>query len=129
MFTTTILALGLYLHSEVQICVSDALSISSSFQSLVGCPYLFLCVALSLVCLISLCISLSAERFSLSCLIFFSLKSVACVYLLCFVILSLVILISFSISLSAERFPWSYFFCLLSLISFSISLSAERFCL
>ena len=31
------MALGLYLHSEVQICVSDALSISSCFQSLLGC--------------------------------------------------------------------------------------------
>merc|ERR1712041_23329 len=51
-FTTTMLALGLYLHSEVQICVSDALSISSSFQSLVGCRYVFLCVALSLVSLL-----------------------------------------------------------------------------
>merc|ERR1712240_861945 len=128
-FTRTILALGLYLHSEVQICVSDALSISSCFQSLLGCLRLSLTSltffalnsvdSLNLLCSYFFClltllifsISLSAARFS-------------CSY--CFCLLSL---LSFSISLSAAHFSWSYFFCLLSLLSVSFSLSAKRFSL
>merc|ERR1712243_331688 len=66
--TTTILALGLYLHSEVQIWVSDALSISSCFQSLLGC----LRFSLS-----SLSISICSERLSLYCFCFFSLISLS----------------------------------------------------
>merc|ERR1712243_182965 len=83
--TTTILALGLYLHSEVQICVSDALSISSCFQSLVGCLRFSCSYSFRLLSLLSFSISLCAERFSL--------------YSFCFLTL-----ISLSISLSAKRF-------------------------
>merc|ERR1712240_324683 len=104
--TTTILALGLYLHSEVQICVSDALSISSCFQSLLGCLRFSCSYCFCLVSLLSFSISISAARFS--CSYFFCLLS----------------LLSVSFSLSAARFSWSYFFCLLSLLSVFFSLSA-----
>merc|ERR1712240_868866 len=100
-----------YLHSEVQICVSDALSISSCFQSLLGCLRFSCSYCFCLLSLLIFSISLSAKRFS--CSYFFSLLS----------------LLSVSFSLSAKRFSCSYFFCLLSLISFSFSLSAKRFCL
>merc|ERR1712240_158573 len=127
--TTTILSLGLYLHSEVQICVSDALSISSCFQSLLGCLRLSCSYFFFLLSLLSVSFSLSAKRFSLTSLTFFALNSVDSLNLLRFVFLSLVCLISFSFSLSAKRFSCSYFFCLLSLLSVSFSLSAARFCL
>merc|ERR1712002_1063117 len=96
-----ILALGLYLHSEVQICVSDALSISSCFQSLVGCLRFSWSYSFCLLSLLSFSISLCAERFSLHSFCLFSL-------------------LSFSISLSAQLFSWSYSFCFFSLISLSI---------
>merc|ERR1712041_20781 len=70
--------------------------------------YLLCFVILSLVSLISLSISLSAECFWL-------LYSFFLVSLLCL-----------SISLSAKRFSFSYSFCLFSLISLSLSLSSER---
>merc|ERR1711873_341918 len=74
------------------------------------CVYLLCSNSFCFLSLISLSISLCAERFSL--------------YSFC-----LLSLISLSFSLSVERFSWSYFFCFLSLISLSVSLSAERFCL
>merc|ERR1711873_307908 len=83
---------------------SDALSISSCFQSLLGCL-----------------------RLSLTSLTFFALNSGDCVYLLSSNSFCLLSLISFSFSLSVERFSCSYSFCFFSLISFSISLSTERF--
>merc|ERR1711873_163626 len=85
---------------------SDALSISSCFQSLLGCL-----------------------RLSLTSLTFFALNSGDCVYLLSSNSFCLLSLISFSFSLSEERFSWSYSFCFFSLISFSILLSPERCCL
>merc|ERR1712121_569443 len=128
-FTTTILALGLYLHSEVQICVSDALSISSCFQSLLGCLRFSRLYCFFLLSLLSLSCSVSAKRFSLTSLTFFALNSVDSLNLLCSYFFCLLSLVSVSCSVSAKRFSCSYFFCLLSLLSVSFSLSAKRFCL
>merc|ERR1712240_962626 len=64
--TTTILALGQYIYSEVQICVSDALSISSCFQYLVGCLRFSWSYSFCLLSLLSFSISISAARFSCS---------------------------------------------------------------
>merc|ERR1712121_395976 len=111
--TTAILALGLYLHSDIQICVSDALSISSCFQSLLGCLRFSRLYCFCLLSLLSLSCSVCAKRFSLTSLTFFALNSVDSLNLLSSYFLCFLSLISFSFSLSADRFSWSFFFCLL----------------